>query len=135
MLYITRREHFNAAHRIWNDYWSDEQNEAVFGKCANKNWHGHNYELFVTVKGEPDEVTGFIINVKELSQIIRREITDQLDHKNLNMDVPFLQGIKPSTENLARVIFNRLVPHLNNCTLHCVKLQETESIYAEYFGE
>ena len=135
MVYITRKEHFNAAHQLWNDTWSEEKNFEVFGKCANKNWHGHNYNLFVTIKGEPNPDTGFIMNIKELSQLINREILEHLDHKNLNLDVPFLKGIKPSTENLAQIIFKRLAPCLNNCSLHCVKLYETENIYAEYYGE
>ncbi len=135
MVYLTRREHFNAAHMLSNPNWSDEQNISVFGKCANRNWHGHNYELYVTVKGTPNTDTGFIMNVKELSKIIKEIIIEQLDHKNLNVDVPFMQGKMTSTENLAKEIWNQLEPHIKGCKLHCVKLFETENIYVEYFGE
>ena len=136
MVYITRRETFNAAHKLFNASWSEEQNDEVFGKCANKNWHGHNYVLFVTVKGTPDPNTGFIMNVKELSRIITTYVLDKLDHKNLNLDVDFIApGAFPSTENLAFWIWQQLEPHITGCQLHAVKLYETENIYAEYFGE
>jgi 6-pyruvoyltetrahydropterin/6-carboxytetrahydropterin synthase len=135
MIYLTRKEHFNAAHMLRNSNWSHEKNELIFGKCANENWHGHNYNLFVTVKGEPDPETGFIMNVKDLSVIINKEILEKLDHKNLNLDVDFLKDIMPSTENLAKIIFQKLLPHITTCKLHSVKLYETENIYAEYFGE
>ncbi len=134
MQYITRKEHFNAAHQLRNNSWSEEQNEAVFGKCANRNWHGHNYDLFVTVKGTASPETGFILNVKELSQIINTVVIDKLDHKNLNLDVDFLQGILPSTENVAKAIWEQLEPHIKGCRLHGIRLYETENIYAEYFG-
>jgi 6-pyruvoyltetrahydropterin/6-carboxytetrahydropterin synthase len=136
MVYLTRRERFNAAHKLWVDQWSEEKNFATFGKCANKNWHGHNYELFVTVKGHPDPITGFIIDVKELGQLIKRIITDVLDHSNLNLDVPFIPpGTQPTTENLVILIWKELDPHLENCSLHSIRLKETENIFAEYFGE
>jgi len=134
MVYLTRKEHFNAAHRLYHPHWSDEQNEEVFGKCANKNFHGHNYNLFVTVKGEPDLNTGIIVNLKELSKIIQSVVTDKLDHKNLNIEVDFLKGIMPSTENVAKAIFNELKPHIKDCELHSVRLFETENNFAEYFG-
>lgn len=136
MVYLTRSEHFNAAHRVSNPKWSKEENEAVFGKCANENWHGHNYELFVTIKGNPDPDTGFIFDAKKLSRLVREHIIEALDHKNLNLDVPFMNGKLCSTENLAIGIWEQLVPLLpGNVTLHCIKLQETHSIYVEYFGE
>lgn len=136
MVYLTRSEHFNAAHRVSNPKWSKEENEAVFGKCANENWHGHNYELFVTIKGNPDPDTGFIFDAKKLSHLVREHIIEALDHKNLNLDVPFMNGKLCSTENLAIGIWEQLVPLLpENVTLHCIKLQETHSIYVEYFGE
>jgi len=135
MIYLTRREHFNAAHRLYNKTWSDEKNFEVFGKCANPNWHGHNYELFITVKGDPDPNTGFIINAQELSRIIKTRIADKLDHKNLNIEVDFLKDVLPSTENVCKAIWEQLEPYIVNGKLHCVKLQETENIYAEYFGE
>lgn len=135
MVYLTRLEHFNAAHRLFNPAWSHEKNEEVFGVCANENWHGHNFELFVTVKGEPNNETGFIMDVKKLSLIIREHIIEKLDHKNLNMDVDFLQGKMCSTENLAVGIWNELKPRLpNTVQLHCIKLYETPRIYVEYFG-
>lgn len=135
MVYLTRKEHFNAAHKLRRDDWTEEKNQLVFGKCANKNGHGHNYDLFVTVKGEPNPETGFIINAKDLSRIIRERVVDKLDHKNLDVDVPFMQGKFSSTENLAKEIWNQLEPHLKGCRLHCIKLQETETIWCEYYGE
>jgi len=133
-VYLTRRERFNAAHRLHNTAWSDEKNKAIFGKCANANFHGHNFELFVTVKGEPDPDTGFVFNAHTLSKIVKLKIVEELDHKNLNLDVPFMQGIVPSTENLAIAIWKQLQPELTDCELHCIKLVETENIYVEYFG-
>lgn len=133
MVYITRREHFNAAHKLFCGHWSEDKNHEVFGKCANANWHGHNYDLWITVRGIPDVNTGFIINTQDLSQIIKREIVEKLDHKNLNLDVD-LGGIQPSSENLAIWIWNTLKPHIANGELHCVKLQETENIFVEYYG-
>lgn len=136
MIYLTRLEHFNAAHRLYNPGWSREQNDAVFGKCANDNWHGHNYELFVTVKGEPDAGTGFLIDVKKLSNLIKLSVVDKLDHKNLNVDVDFMHGQMCSSENLAIAIWNQLESHLpDGVQLHCVKLYETPRIYVEYFGK
>lgn len=137
MIHITRREHFNAAHKLYNPKWSEEQNTEVFGKCANPNWHGHNYNLYVTVKGKVNQDTGFSVNLKELSAIIRTYVTDKLDHKNLNMDVDFLKDLMPSTENVAIAIWKILTPHVNalDCQLHCIKLCETENNYVEYFGE
>jgi 6-pyruvoyltetrahydropterin/6-carboxytetrahydropterin synthase len=135
MVYLTRQEHFNAAHKLANPAWSKEKNEAVFGKCANENWHGHNYELYVTVKGDPDPDTGFLFDVKQLSHLINTYVIDHLDHKNLNVDVPFLAGKMCSTENLAIGIWNQLAPHLpDTVKLHCIKLYETPRIYVEYFG-
>lgn len=136
MVYLTRRETFNAAHRLYNNHWSEEKNANIFGKCANKNWHGHNYTLYVTVKGEPDPETGFIVNVKDLSKLIKEYIVDKLDHTNLNMDVDFIpKNIHPTTENLVKIIWQQLEPHIEGCLLHSIKLYETENIYAEYFGE
>jgi 6-pyruvoyltetrahydropterin/6-carboxytetrahydropterin synthase len=136
MVYLTRVERFNAAHKLWVKTWSAEQNIAVFGKCSNKNWHGHNYTLSVTVKGKPDLITGFVIDAKVLSQLIKNVITDKLDHSNLNLDVDFIPSdLQPTTENLVMLIWRELAPHLKNCQLHCIKLVETENIYAEYYGE
>lgn len=135
MVYLTRQEHFNAAHKLYNPNWTKERNEAIFGVCANENWHGHNYDLFVTIKGIPDTDTGFLFDVKELSKLIKMHVIDQLDHKNLNMDVPFMHNKMCSTENLAIAIWNELVPNLpQSVALHCIKLYETPRIYVEYFG-
>ncbi|MCF3111482.1 6-carboxytetrahydropterin synthase [Niabella sp. CC-SYL272] len=135
MVYLTRIEHFNAAHKLFNPAWTEAQNEQVFGKCANKNWHGHNYELYITVKGEPDPDTGFVYDVKKLSEIIKDHIIEKLDHRNLNEDVDFMKGKLCSTENLAIAIWNELTPHLpQGVLLHCIKLYETPRIYVEYFG-
>lgn len=136
MVYLTRKEHFNAAHKLFNPNWSVEKNIEVFGPCANENWHGHNYDLFVTVKGVPSEETGFVYDVKKLGILIREHIIDKLDHKNLNLDVPFLEGQMCSTENVAIAIWKQLEPKLPvNAKLHCIKLFETSKIYVEYFGE
>ena len=136
MVYLTRVEHFNAAHRLYNPSWSYEKNEEVFGKCANENWHGHNYELHVTIRGEVDKDTGFLFDVKKLSMIIGEHVLEQLDHKNLNMDVPFLEGKMCSTENLAKGIWNELNLHIpGTVALHCIRLYETPRIFVEYFGE
>lgn len=135
MVYLTRREHFNGAHRLFNSAWTEEKNESVFGKCANKNWHGHNFDVFVTVRGNPSPDTGFIMNAHELSKIIKREVVDRLDHKNFNLDVPELKNVLPSTENVVKQIWKWLQPHINGCELYCIKLVETENIYVEYFGE
>ncbi len=136
MVYLTRLEHFNAAHKLYNPAWSKERNEAVFGACANENWHGHNFELFVTVKGVPDKDTGFLMDAKQLSRIIKERVIEKLDHKNLNLDVEFLEGKMCSTENLIVEIWKQLQPHIPaNVTLHSLKLYETPRIYVEYFGE
>ncbi|MEP6681740.1 MAG: 6-carboxytetrahydropterin synthase [Parafilimonas sp.] len=136
MVYLTRLEHFNAAHKLYNTKWSKEKNEEVFGECANENWHGHNFELYVTVKGIADIDSGFIIDVKQLSKIINEHVVDKLDHKNLNLDVDFLAGKICSTEVLIVEIWKQLLPHIpNNVQLHSLKLYETPRIYAEYFGE
>lgn len=136
MVYLTRLEHFNAAHKLFNPKWSVEENEQVFGKCANENWHGHNYELYVTIKGKPNPDTGFLYDVKRLSNIINTYVVDKLDHKNLNVDVEFMKGQLCSTENLAIAIWKELEPHIpGEVKLHCIKLYETPRIYVEYFGE
>jgi 6-pyruvoyltetrahydropterin/6-carboxytetrahydropterin synthase len=136
MIYITRKEHFNAAHKLFNPNWTDEKNNEVFGKCANPNWHGHNYTLYITVKGEINNETGYTVNLKELSTIIRKHVCDVFDHKNLNLDVDYFKTIQASTENVAIVIWNILADKVKNIggTLHCVKLYETENNFVEYFG-
>lgn len=136
MIYITRKEHFNAAHRLYRPDWTEAQNMEVFGKCSNPNWHGHNYELYITLKGEINPETGFLVNLKDLSLVIKEEIIDKMDHKNINIEVDFMQGIIASTENIAIAIWNQLKPHINKlgAQLHCVKLCETEKNFVEYFG-
>ncbi len=135
MVYITRIEHFNAAHKLCNPAWSHEQNEEVFGKCANENWHGHNFELYVTLKGDPNPDTGFVFDVKRLSIIVKEHVIDKLDHKNLNIDVDFMTGKICSIENLVIGIWQQLQPHLpKEVQLHCLKLYETPRIFVEYFG-
>lgn len=136
MIYLTRHEHFNAAHKLYNPTWSEEKNVEVFGKCANANWHGHNYELIVTIKGNIDPDTGFLMDAKVLSKILQEQVCEKLDHRNLNLDVDFMSGILASTENLAIGIWKQIVPHLpKGVDLHCVKLYETPRICVEYFGE
>lgn len=136
MVYLTRVEHFNAAHKLYNESWTEEQNLEVFGKCANANWHGHNYELHVTIKGTPNPDTGFIYNAKTLSTLIKDVIVERVDHRNLNLDVDFMKGKFTSAENFAMSIWNELKPHIENSgvELHKIKLQETPNIYVEYFG-
>jgi len=139
MVYVSRKEHFNAAHKLYNPSWTKEKNAEVFGPCANENWHGHNFDLIITVKGKPDPETGFVVDLKKLSILIRKEVTDKLDHKNLNLDVDFMQGKLASTENLAIEIWKILDAELSAITrygkLHSVKLYETPRNYVEYFGE
>ncbi len=136
MVYVTRIEHFNAAHKLFNPAWSKEKNEEVFGKCANENWHGHNFELYITLKGEPDADTGFVFDVKKLSIIVKEHVIEKLDHKNLNEDVDFMKGKICSSENLVIGIWDQLVPHLPaQVELHCLKLYETPRIFVEYFGK
>jgi 6-pyruvoyltetrahydropterin/6-carboxytetrahydropterin synthase len=137
MVYLTRRERFNSAHRLFNPIYSDEVNNEIYGKCANPNWHGHNYELFVTIKGLVDPQTGVVINLKDLSLIIKTKIIDKLDHRNLNLEVDFLQNTIVSTENIILAIWKELEVELNktNAKLHKLKLVETENNYAEYYGE
>ncbi|MBO0950750.1 6-pyruvoyl trahydropterin synthase family protein [Fibrella forsythiae] len=138
MVYISRKEHFNAAHRLFNPNWSEERNKEVFGPCANHNWHGHNFELIVTVKGEPDPDTGFVIDLKVLGDVIKREIIEQLDHKNINLDVPFMQGKMASCEILVIEIWRLLDQALSPLTearLHQIRLYETERNFVDYYGE
>ncbi|MEQ9306631.1 MAG: 6-carboxytetrahydropterin synthase [Marinoscillum sp.] len=139
MIYVSRREHFNAAHKLYNPSWSKEKNREVFGPCANENWHGHNFELIVTVKGKPDPDTGFVIDLKKLSNLINSEVIDKVDHKNLNLDVDFMQGKLASCETLVVEIWNILAPGVNQLAkygqLHQLRLYETPRNYVEYYGE
>lgn len=135
-VYITRREHFNAAHKLWREDWSDEKNAEVFGKCSNKNWHGHNFNIFVTVKGLPSEDTGFVIDLKDLSKIMKEYVIEALDHRNLNLDVPFMKGLLASTENLVIKIWEEIEAPIKEAGGELVKirLEETENNYVEYYG-
>jgi len=136
MIYVTRKESFCAAHRLFIEDLSLEENFNIFGKCSNFNWHGHNYVLYVTVKGDVDSKTGFLINLKNLSVLIKTTIVNELDHSNLNLDVPFLKNIIPTSENLTIAIWDRLCPLILNLgiRLHSIKIIETENNIVEYFG-
>lgn len=135
-IYITRRETFNAAHKLWREDWSEQKNWEVFGKCSNHNWHGHNFELFVTVKGLPNPDTGFVINLKDLSVLLKEQVIEELDHRNLNLDVPFMKYVLASTENLAIAIWDRIYLPIQKVggELVKIKLVETENNYVEYYG-
>ncbi len=140
MIYISRNAHFSAAHKLNNPKWDREKNEEMFGVCANENWHGHNFDLTVTVKGEPDPETGFVMNFTDLKQIVNHEILDKVDHKNLNMDVDFLKGKMISCETLSIEFWKILDREVRKATgdrvsLYRIKLYETPNNYAEYFGE
>ena len=139
MIYLSRQVHFCAAHKLYNPKWSKEKNEEIFGLCANENWHGHNFDMIVTVKGEPDPETGFVMNFKDLSQIIKKEILEKVDHKNLNLDVDFLEGKLTTCEIVVMEFWKILDPVIRNnypnVALHCIKLFETPRNYAEYYGE
>lgn len=139
MIYVSRKEHFNAAHKLYNPAWTKEKNQEVFGPCANENWHGHNFELIVTIKGSPDPDTGFVIDLKKLSALIRVEVVDRLDHKNLNLDVDFMRDKLASCETLVVEIWKILDPKINTISkfgkLHSIRLYETPRNYVDYFGE
>lgn len=136
MIYITRKESFNAAHKLARPDWDDEKNASVFGKCANPNWHGHNYTLFITVKGEINPETGFLVDLKWLKKIINELVIDKIDHKNINLDVEFMKDKLASTENLAIAVWEQLHSAISKggANLHSVKIYETENNYVEYFG-
>ena len=137
-VYVSRKEHFNAAHKLSNPSWSEEKNREIFGPCADENWHGHNYDLIVTVAGEVDPDTGFVVDLKRLSDLVRREVTDKVDHKNLNLDVDFMSGKLPSTENLVIEFWKILEPRISSISrfgkLYSLKLYETPLNYVEFKG-
>jgi 6-pyruvoyltetrahydropterin/6-carboxytetrahydropterin synthase len=135
IVYITRKAHFNAAHRLFNPRWSDEQNEQFFGKCANKNYHGHNFDIYVTLKGVADENTGMVMDLRKLKDVMHEFVLDKIDHKNINLDVDFMKGKMASIENIVVEIWKQLEPHIENGKLHCIKLFETENQFVEYYGE
>ena len=136
MIYLTRRERFNAAHRLFRADWDDEKNLEVYGKCSNPYWHGHNYNLYVTVKGEMKPDLGYVVDLKTLGMIIRETVTDKLDHRNINLEVAFMKNRMASTENIAIAIWQELEPHVKKLgvELHCVKIEETENNFVEYYG-
>lgn len=140
MIYVTRKAHFNASHRLHNPGKSDEWNRRTFGKCNNPNWHGHNYIIEVTVAGSPDPDTGYVIDLGALKRIIKEHIIDPCDHKNLNLEVPYLKNVIPSTENLCKVFFEQMEDDVRKAAskgsgLYSVKLYETERNFAEYCPE
>jgi len=136
MIYITRREVFNAAHRVYREEWSDEKNLEVFGKCSNPQWHGHNYTLYVTIKGDIQDNLGYVADLKSVSNIIQKCIIEKIDHKNINTEVDFMKDRIASTENIAIAIWEELEKPIRKmgAELHCVKLEETENNFVEYFG-
>ena len=133
---VSRRLHFSAAHRLFRPDWDDARNREVFGLCSNENWHGHNYELDVTVEGEIDPETGYVMDLKALRDVVGREVIEDLDHRNLNLDVPWLEGVCPTTENLVVAIWERIAPALpEGVRLARLVLWETPRNYVEYTGE
>ncbi|HSL86008.1 MAG TPA: 6-carboxytetrahydropterin synthase [Bacteroidales bacterium] len=136
MIYLTRRERFSSAHRMYREEWTDERNMEVFGKCSNPNWHGHNYILFVTVKGEVSEEKGFVMNLDTLKRIIKERVIEKIDHKNINLEVDFMRDRIATTENMAMAVWNELRPHIEKAgaQLHCVRIEETENNSIEYYG-
>lgn len=137
MMYIERKEHFCAAHKLHNPQWTEAENKAAFGKCANKNFHGHNYALTVTIKGPIEPETGFVMNLTELKAIMKEHVIEPLDHLNLNVDVPFMAGKLTSTENLAMAIWQILDPIIRErgCQMFRIRLSETENNAVEYYGQ
>jgi 6-pyruvoyltetrahydropterin/6-carboxytetrahydropterin synthase len=133
-VYITRQVHFNSAHRLYNPTKSLAWNQKQYGLCTNPHWHGHNYVLEVTLKGQPDPVTGYIMDLAKLKGVLHAAVVDKCDHRNLNDEVDFLRGIIPSTENLVIAFWEQIAPHLPTGSLHCVRLFETPRNFAEFFG-
>jgi len=135
MIYLTRKCEFSASHYYHNPNWSEEENRRAFGKCANLNGHGHNYTLEVTVQGEVDPVTGFVVDLKQLKDILNREVVDAMDHRHLNKEVPEFAAKMPTTENIAIAIWQRLEQKLNVARLHRVRLYEMPDLFVDYYGE
>lgn len=135
MTYLTRKEHFSASHRLYNPDWSDEKNLEVYGKCNNPNGHGHNYEIEVTVAGNPQRETGMVMDLKKLSAVINQCLIEKVDHKHMNFDVDFLRGIIPTAENMARVFWQILTNNIHDGRLYAIKLYESDNNFVEYRGE
>ena len=135
MVYLTRKCEFSASHYYHNPEFTEEENQRVFGKCANLNGHGHNYTLEVTVKGDVDPQTGFVVDLKELKEILNREVLDALDHRHLNKEVPEFVRLIPTTENVAIAIWNRLQTKLKVAKLHRVRLYEMPDLFVDFYGE
>ncbi|GJM60017.1 6-carboxy-5,6,7,8-tetrahydropterin synthase [Persicobacter diffluens] len=140
MVYLSKDVSFCSAHKLYNDKWSKEVNEEIFGKCAHENYHGHNYDLTVTVKGEPHPETGMVMNFRDLKRVIKDELIAKVDHKNLNIDVDFLEGKMTTAEVFIKAIWEVLAPKIvkaseGNAQLHKLKLYETRTSFAEYYGE
>ena|SRR6056297_1332435 len=137
MVYLTRRERFSAAHRLFNPELSDEENRQLYGDCSNPYWHGHNYVMWVTVKGEVNPETGYVADLKDISTVLKEKVISKLDHKNINLEVDFMKDTYVSTENLVRAIWNQLDQPIRELgiELHRIKIEETENNFVEYFGE
>ena len=131
---VSRKAHFNAAHRLYVKSWDEKKNESVFGKCSNEYYHGHNYELIVNVTGNVDPVTGMVMDLKNLKDLIKAEVEDAFDHKNLNIQVPEFEDLIPSAENIAIVIYNKLFPHLDKEKTLEIILYETPRNFVKYSG-
>ena len=135
MIFLTRKAEFSAAHFYWNEAWSPEENKRVFGKCANRNGHGHNYTLEVTVAGEIEPTSGFVVDLKELKEILEREVISIYDHRHLNLEVPEFKDRIPTTENIAIAIWQRLDGKIPHAKLHRVRIYELPDLFADYYGE
>lgn len=134
-LYVYRRAHFSASHRLFDPQLSNEKNFEIFGGCSNPNGHGHNYYIEVCIAGEPNSKTGYVIDLKKVKNILRRQFLDKVDHKNLNVDVDFMKGINPTTENIAIAAWKQIAPHITEGKLFSVRIFETEKNFVEYRGE
>ena len=135
MIFLTRKVEFSSAHFYWNDAWSLEENERVFGKCANRNGHGHNYTLEVTVAGQIDPITGFVVDLKQVKDILEQEVVSVYDHRHLNLEVPEFRSLIPTTENIAIAIWHRLDGRIPHARLHRVRVYEMADLFADYYGE
>ena len=135
MIFLTRKVEFSSAHYYWIDSWSKDENERVFGKCANRNGHGHNYTLEVTVAGEVDPVSGFVVDLKDVKEILEREVVNVYDHRHLNLEVPEFKTALPTTENIAVAIWKRLDGRIPNARLHRIRVYEMADLFADYYGE